>query len=35
MSQMDDAVQKLNADLATIDESQLHFGLDSRIKSAK
>lgn len=35
MSQMDDAVQKLNADLATIDESQLHFGLDSKIKSAK
>jgi len=35
MSQMDDAVQKLNADLATIDETQLHFGLDSKVGSAK
>lgn len=35
MSQMDIAVQKLNTDLQAIDETQLHFGLDTRIKSAK
>ena len=35
MSQMDLAVQKLNTDLQAIDETQLHFGLDTRIKSAK
>lgn len=35
MSQMDLAVQKLNTDLQGIDETQLHFGLDTRIKSAK
>jgi hypothetical protein len=35
MSQMDEAVQKLNSDLSTVDEGQLHFGLDSKIRSAK
>ena len=35
MSQMNAAVQKLHLDLQGIDESQLHFGLDTRIKSAK
>ena len=35
MSQMNEAVQKLNVDLQGIDDAQLHFGLDSKIKSAK
>jgi hypothetical protein len=35
MSQMDIAVQELNTSLQAIDETQLHFGLDTRIKSAK
>ena len=35
MGQMDAAVQKLNADLAKIDDTQLHFGLDTKIRSAK
>ncbi len=35
MGQMDSAVQKLNLDLQGVDEGQLHFGLDARIKSAK
>ena len=32
---MNEAVQKLNTDLGTIDPTTLHFGLDSKIKSAK
>ncbi|MFZ4117542.1 MAG: DUF4012 domain-containing protein [Rhodoluna sp.] len=35
MGELDQAVQKLNTDLGKIDESQLHFGLDERIASAK
>jgi len=35
MSQLDTAVQKLNVDLSSVDEGALHFGLDSKIKSAK
>ena len=35
MGQLDQAVQKLNTDLAKIDESQLHFGLDEKVASAK
>ena len=35
MGQMDIAVQKLNTDLAKIDDTQLHFGLDTKIRSAK
>lgn len=35
MTALDTAVQKLNIDLASVDENALHFGLDSKIKSAK
>ncbi|NBW73043.1 MAG: DUF4012 domain-containing protein, partial [Microbacteriaceae bacterium] len=35
MSSMNAAVQKLNQDLKTVDPASLHFGLDSKIKSAK
>ena len=35
MSQLDSAVQNLNTRLEGVDETQLHFGLDERIKSAK
>lgn len=35
MSQLDSAVQKLNIDLASVDANALHFGLDTKIKSAK
>lgn len=35
MSTMNEAVQKLNRDLASVDAASLHFGLDSRIGSAK
>jgi len=35
MSQLDSAVQNLNTRLQGVDETQLHFGLDERIKSAK
>ena len=35
MSALDSAVQKLNTDLASVDEAELHFGLDSKIKTAK
>lgn len=35
MSAMNEAVQKLNRDLAGVDAGSLHFGLDQRIGSAK
>ena len=35
MSSMDSAVQKLNLDLAEIDPTQLHFGLDAQFATAK
>jgi hypothetical protein len=35
MSALDSAVQQLNTDLASVDEAGLHFGLDSKIKTAK
>lgn len=35
MSSMNEAVQKLNTDLETVDANSLHFGLDTKIATAK
>jgi hypothetical protein len=35
MSELDDAIQKLNVDLQSVNERELHFGLETKVASAK